>query len=113
MVDGDPADLVLVIKTASPAGEAQWERRGDDLWYTAEIGLKEALLGFQKEITHFDGRKVPHGSGAVLQYGHVRKLPGEGMPKYDGSGKGDLYVKYLVQFPEKLSKQQIAALQAL
>ena len=113
MVDGDPADLVLVIKTTSPAGEAQWERRGDDLWYTAEIGLKEALLGFQKEITHFDGRKVPHGSAAVLQYGHVRKLPGEGMPKYDGSGKGDLYVKYLVKFPEKLSKQQLAAVQAL
>jgi len=33
-------------------------RAGHDLHYEMDITLKEALLGFRKDITQLDGRKV-------------------------------------------------------
>lgn len=35
-----------------------FERDGDNLKMNVHISLREALLGFEREITHFDGHLV-------------------------------------------------------
>ena len=34
------------------------------------------------------------------------RLRGEGVPHLRGSGKGDIYVRLIVEVPEKLTKEQ-------
>ena len=71
------------------------------------ISLKEALLGFSREIKHLDDHLVSIKRDAVIQPGDVLKIKGEGMPKHQSSEKGDLYVKVHVIFPTNLTEKQI------
>jgi DnaJ-class molecular chaperone len=72
------------------------------------ITLKEALLGFIKEIKHLDGHEVELDRfGKVTKPGFIHKIPGEGMPYSDYSGNiGDLIVTYKVTFPTTLTDEQ-------
>lgn len=81
-------------------------RDNDDLRYDIFISLKEALLGFNKEIKHLDNHIVYLNRTTVTQPGHVIKIKGEGMPKHQKSEKGDLYVKVNVLIPNILTEKQ-------
>jgi len=79
----------------------------------------QALLGFKRNITHLDGHVVEIDRAGVTQPGecseqYVRTLPtrspgyvqvfeGEGMPLFEQSGHGNLYVEYNVVLPVELS----------
>ena len=39
-----------------------FERRGDDLYTNLTVSLRDALVGFETEITHLDGHAVRHPS---------------------------------------------------
>ncbi len=85
----------------------RFERKGNDLHYTQTISLLEALTGFKKEISHLDGHIVPLTSDKVTPHGQVLKISKEGMPHHGAaSTKGDLYVKYVVEFPKTLTNEQ-------
>ena len=73
-----------------------FERSQNDLKTTVTISLKQALLGFEKELTHLDGRKIKlNRVGKITNPGYVEKIRGEGMPVYEASSdKGDLIVTY-------------------
>lgn len=36
-----------------------FERRGDDLYTNLTVSLRDALVGFEMDITHLDGHLVP------------------------------------------------------
>lgn len=82
-----------------------FERDRDDLKTTLVITLKQALLGFEKELTQLDGRKITlNRKGKITKPGEVDKIRGEGMPVYEASSqKGDLIVTYQVELPKKLT----------
>jgi DnaJ-related protein SCJ1 len=46
-------------------------------------------------------------SGVVTQYGFVQKIKGAGMPIYESSSQGDLFVEYLVVFPDHVDSSVI------
>jgi DnaJ-class molecular chaperone len=69
--------------------------------------LKEALLGFEREITHLDDRKITVKRGIVTQPGDIIIIRGEGMPAHQSSEKGDLFVKVDIKFPQILTEKQI------
>ena len=71
------------------------------------ISLKEALLGFNREIKHLDDHIVTVKKDSIVQPGDVIRIKGEGMPKHQSSDKGDLYVKIHVIFPTNLTEKQI------
>lgn len=61
------------------------------------------MTGFEKNITHLDGRIVNLKREAVTQPGFTQVINNEGMPIYKSSpSKGDLYVEYTVIFPNKI-----------
>ena len=82
-----------------------FERDRDDLKTTVVITLKQALLGFEKELTQLDGRKITlNRKGKITKPGEEDKIRGEGMPVYEASSqKGDLIVTYQVELPKKLT----------
>lgn len=73
-----------------------------------EITLKQALLGFEKEIKHLDGHMVKlKRENIVTQHNQQQIIRDEGMPKYGmTSDFGNLTVIYKVRFPETLTESQ-------
>jgi DnaJ-class molecular chaperone len=85
-----------------------FERAGNDLKATVKITLKQALLGFERTLSHLDGREIIiNREGKITKPGEIEKIMGEGMPVYEQSSeKGDLIVTYQVELPQKLSQEQ-------
>ncbi len=82
-------------------------KEGYNLVMDLPVKLTEALLGGERPISTLDGEitlKVPAGT----RHGTILRVKGKGVP-YEGTptGKrGDLYVRTLIDIPEKLSKEQ-------
>jgi DnaJ-class molecular chaperone len=81
-----------------------FERDKNDLKTTINITLKQALLGFEKELVHLDGRAIKISRNKITKPGEVEKIKGEGMPVYEmSSDKGDLIITYQVELPKTLT----------
>jgi len=96
--------LVFIIEQIN---DNNFRRENNDLHTRIIISLKEALLGFKREIKHLDDHLVLIKRDTVIQPGEVLKIRGEGMPKHQSSEKGDLYIKVDVFFPNNLTEKQI------
>lgn len=102
--DTTPGDVILKLRTKK---HSRFERRGNDLLHTMTISLKEALLGFTKEIPHLDKHFVEVKRDTVTYPGQTITIRGEGMPVHNyPSEKGDLEITFVINFPKKLSKEQ-------
>jgi curved DNA-binding protein len=96
---GDGRDLIVVCRVRP---HPTFIRRGADLERELELTLEEALLGAEVPVRTLKGRvllTVPAGT----QNGRTFRLSGQGMPRFKGSGSGDLYVKTKVVLPTSLS----------
>lgn len=83
-------------------------RKGDNLYTTVNLLLKEALTGFKKSIPRLDGKTMAtvETQNRIVQTGQEEILIGEGMPNEETGEKGDLIVKFQVEFPESLTPEQ-------
>ncbi|KAF4901264.1 DnaJ-related protein SCJ1 [Colletotrichum fructicola] len=90
-----------------------FRRKGDDLYWTEVLSLREAWMGdWSRNLTHLDGHVVKLGRerGQVVQPGHVETVQGEGMPKFHEDGDsvyhktefGNLFVDYVVVLPDQM-----------
>lgn len=103
--DTIPGDLVLVLRQTPH--HFFTERYGNDLHAKFELNLKEALLGYNKKITHLDKREFYIESKTPTQPFYIRRIAGEGMPQHKfPSNKGDLFVKFQVRLPDRLSEAE-------
>ncbi|KAG8834323.1 DnaJ- protein scj1 [Serendipita sp. 399] len=98
----EAGDVVLRVRTGKAAGG--WRRKESSLYWTETIGVQEALLGFERNITHLDGHQVTISRNGVTQPGFVLALKDEGMPIFEGHGHGDLFVEFNVVLPTILSE---------
>jgi curved DNA-binding protein len=92
---GDGRDLLVVTRIRS---HPTFTRRGADLERELPITLHEALLGGEVHVTTLKGRvllKIPAGT----QNGRMFRLKGQGMPRFNAEGNGDLYVRVRVVLP--------------
>lgn len=106
---GQNGDLLVVINEQA---HPQLQREGNNLFYTRIISVLDAMLGTEISVPCLDGSykvKVEPGT----QSGTVVKLRGKGLPSVQGYGRGtgDLYVKFQVWVPHKLSRQEKEALE--
>jgi molecular chaperone DnaJ len=101
--NGGPAgDLYVVIKVKE---HPIFERSGDDLLCTVPINVAQAVLGTAINLLTFDGLeqvKIPEG----VQTGARIRLKNLGVPRLQGSGRGDLFVQVDVRVPGKLTREQ-------
>lgn len=98
-----PGHLIFVIQELP---HPDFKREKNDLHTVLDVSLKEALLGFEKEIKHLDGHSIAVKKNSVVQPGDVIKVRGEGMPVHQSSERGDLFVKLNIVFPGKLTEKQ-------
>jgi len=105
-----PGDIQFVIMERK---HAVFSRDGHDLVKTVRVSLKQALLGVEVKVSTLDGRtlKVPV-TERTIHHGFTHRVRGEGMPIKNTEGQrfGDLVIKFEVQFPERLSREQKEAI---
>jgi molecular chaperone DnaJ len=99
---GPAGDLYVVVKVKE---HPIFERQGDDLFCMVPVNLAQAALGTEINLLTFDGLesvKIPEG----VQTGSRVRLKNLGVPRLQGSGRGDLYVQVDVKVPSKLTREQ-------
>lgn len=99
--DWEAGDVVLRVRSRREKGG--WRRKESSLYWKETIGVDEALLGFERNITHLDGHIVTLNREGVTQPGFIETIKGEGMPIFHESTHGDLYIEYNVVLPMELS----------
>jgi len=83
-----------------------FERKGDDLYTSAQISFSQAALGDKIEISTLEGTKILLDIPAGTESEKIFKISGKGIPHFGGYGKGNLYVELKIKTPKKLSKKQ-------
>jgi molecular chaperone DnaJ len=107
----------------SPAGDlyvdieveahSHFERHGNDLGTRLTLSFTEAALGMATKLVLPDAREVVVKIDGGAQPGSIVVVKGEGAPRLDRAGRGDLHVMLGVQVPKKLSKNAKRLLQEL
>lgn len=106
---GTRGDLDVEVHVAS---HPIFEREGADLIVKVPVPVSVAALGGEVEVPSLAGVnsiKVPPGT----THGRRIRVRGEGLPHPQRSGRGDLYVVVLVDFPESPGRRTREALEAL
>lgn len=97
----------VIIELQEEGAASNWKRRGNDLVRTLRITLREALLGFTRQIRHLDGHTVEVSTTAVTKPGSVIRIEGEGMPVKDVPSQfGNLDLKVEIDFPASFTKSE-------
>ncbi|KAJ3435790.1 DNAj domain containing protein [Anaeramoeba flamelloides] len=101
------ADLVITIRVIK---HTTFKRKGDNLYITKKISLRESLSSFKFQFQLLNKKMLNLKFGydeSVVEPGKQLVLNGLGMPKFNHSSKfGDLIITFDVQFPKALSVKQ-------
>jgi len=100
---GTPGDLYLIV-TIKP--NPLFEREGDDLRTRVPTPLYTAVLGGEVLVPTPKGTHLALKVPAETNNGTRMRLTGQGMPRLNGSGRGDLYAEISVQVPKGLSEKE-------
>lgn len=101
---GPSGDLYISLRVAR---HKNFDRRGNDIYIEEHISVGRAILGYELKVPTVDGEvsyKVPEGT----QSGTVFRLKGKGVPRVNSSGRGDQFVKVIVDIPKKLTEKEKA-----
>jgi molecular chaperone DnaJ len=97
---GPPGDLYVFIRIKR---HEYFERQGLDLYCAVPISISQAALGADIRVTSLDNKTIKVKVPAGIQNGKMLRIRDEGVPS--GSQRGSLYIKLMVQIPEKLSRR--------
>jgi molecular chaperone DnaJ len=107
---GPPGDLYLITHVdASPL----FKRKGDNLEVEVPLSIPEALRGAEVQVPTLSGTKTLRVRPGTA-HGTVQRLRGEGPPKLSNtSDRGDIHYRFVIDVPQKLSKEQEQAVEEL
>lgn len=88
-----------------------FERDGYDIWCEMKVSFQQAALGAELIVPTLDG-KVSYPIHEGTQPGDVFKLKGKGIQRLNSHGRGDQYVRIIVEVPKNLTAKQKELLRA-
>ncbi|MBQ8648755.1 MAG: molecular chaperone DnaJ [Clostridia bacterium] len=109
-VNGGPSGDLRINVNVRP--HPIFEREGYDVFCEIPITFAQAALGAEITVPTLDG-KVKFTIHEGTQPGDEFKLKGKGIQRLNYSGKGDQYVKIVVEVPKNLTKAQKEKLKEL
>lgn len=99
---GPPGDLHIAV-TVRP--DPIFERQGFDIWCEIPITYTQAVLGDKIVVPTVDG-KVEYDIPEGTQNATVFRLRDKGVTAINGRGRGDQYVRVVIEVPKGLGKSQ-------
>jgi curved DNA-binding protein len=107
---GPPGDLYINI---SIIPHPIFARDGNDIYIDKIINFSQAVLGTSIDVPTIEGAvkriKIPPGT----QNNTKIRMKGFGVPRLKGTGKGDQFVKIIVDVPKRLTERQIELVKQL
>jgi DnaJ-class molecular chaperone len=103
-------DVKVIVKITNTS---EFKRAGLDLVFEKNITLKEALCGFTFELNYLNGKSytLNNNKGNIIPPEYRKVYPGMGLTR--GEHKGNMIIHFHVEFPEKLTEEQIASLSSV
>jgi len=104
---GPRGDVYVVIRVMS---HPTFKRDGDDVFSSINISFAQATLGDEVIVPTLDGKvkyKIPAGTQSGKQF----RLKGKGVHVLNGYGRGDHYVRVVIDIPKNLTAEQKNLLQ--
>ena len=103
----DDFDILISVRL-----DKKFRREGDDIFIDVPITFADAALGTVIDVPTISGElKLNIRSG--VQPNTLMRLRGKGVPHVRGSGRGDQYVRLIVQVPTRLNHKQKELLEQL
>ena len=113
----------LIVKIKEIPNKVFKRVNKNDLLYIHKISLRDALNSMPVVFNHLDGRKLNISMDEIISPDTIKIIKNEGMPIIDEekpiesvtleNKKGDLYIKFDIQFPDYINdkkKRKIIAL---
>jgi len=105
--DGINGDLIVRIRVLP---HPKFKRDGADLFYDSQISMIDAALGKTIEVPTIErSEKINVEEGT--QPNSIIKLKGKGLPRLNSRGRGDQYIRLVINIPKKLDRHQKNLLQ--
>jgi len=100
--NGVSGDLIIRVNVQP---HPKFKRDGRDIFYDTQLSMTDASLGKNLEVPTLEGfSKITVEPGS--QPNTIIKLKGQGLQGRGFRGRGDQYVRLVVNIPKKLSKHQ-------
>jgi molecular chaperone DnaJ len=100
--DGVNGDLIVRVLVQP---HSKFNRDGKDIFYDYDLSMIDAALGCEITVPTLEGtEKIKVDSGS--QPNTIIKLRGKGVTHINYRGKGDQFVRIVVNVPKKLNKHQ-------
>ncbi|HHW30206.1 MAG TPA: molecular chaperone DnaJ [Clostridiaceae bacterium] len=99
---GPPGDLFVHVRVKP---HPIFQRQGNDVVCDIPISFVQAALGAEIEVPTLDGKikyHIPEGT----QTDTVFRIRGKGIPYLRSTGRGDQFIKVVVEVPKKLNEKQ-------
>jgi len=107
---GPGGDLYVVTRVSdSPV----FRRKGENLEVDVPITIPEAIRGATVEVPTLAGSSKRIRVPAGTQHGTIQRLRGEGPPKLNGKGRGDIHYRLVIDVPRSLNRKQKEAVDEL
>ena len=107
---GPPGDLFIQIKVLD---HPVFRRESANLFLKQKIKFSDAVLGTEIEVPTIDQKrlklKIPPGTQNNAKF----RLKGYGLPRMNGSGRGDAYVEINITVPKKINNKQKSLVKSL
>jgi DnaJ-class molecular chaperone len=105
--DNIKGDVKIIVKINN---DSIFKRSGLDLILEKNITLKEALCGFTFEINYINGKSytLNNNKGTIISPEYKKIYPNMGLSR--GEHKGNMIIHFHIEFPEKLTEEQIEKL---
>ena len=108
-LNGGPAGDLKIVISIKP--HKDFEREGFNVWYNKHVSIVEATLGAELRVPTLDG-DVKYNMPAGTQPGEVFKLSGKGIARLNAFGRGDEFVRIIVDIPKNLTEEQKSILRS-
>jgi DnaJ-class molecular chaperone len=106
-------DIEIIIKVHN---DTEFKRSGDDLIFYKNVSFKESLCGFSFKLNHISGKSFELNNNNVntsslIYNGFEKVIPNFGF--YNNNNKGNLIIHFTVDYPKKLTPQQIQSIREI
>jgi molecular chaperone DnaJ len=103
-------DLFVRIRVRS---HPVFSREKESLFMKKDIRTTDALLGKKIAAKDIGGEEFHYSVPEDFDVSEPLRVRGRGMPKFGSSSRGDLYIRFSMKTPKKLSKKAKELLEEL